>query len=287
MRLKIKVPASFGRFGNELEGLGIAVSLYNDFYFEKAKIWEFAGFPAVTKVPEELVKKAFEKTFWYAKKATSGYKVTLIQCIPMSRGLGFNATCLTAGVLAANYFLNKIYSPSNLLNIAAGLYGSSEHLAPIIFGGLCSDYQFEGEVKIVKYPIHEELVFTHLMPKFSVPAVQRKPVPSAALSMRDRMAKAINLPRAFQTGDLLMLREILAGQVGETGFFEHLKGEAELMQFLKDEPVPYFVNDGDFTITFISKGTIVPKLRSQGFWNRFEVITLTPESLGGTIEAVL
>lgn len=287
MRLKIKVPASFGSFGNELEGLGIAVSLYNDFYFEKAKTWEFAGFPLVTKVPEELVKKAFEKTFWYAKKETSGFKVTLTQCIPMSRGLGFNATCIAAGVLAANYFLNKIYSPSNLLNIAAGLYGTAAHLAPIIFGGLCSDYLFEGEVKTVKYPIHGELVFTHMMPKFAVPAAGAKPLPSAGGLRNDRLAKAFNLPLAFQTADLLMLREILAGQAGEKRYFEHLKEENELMQFLKDEKVPYFVNDGDFTLTFISKGTIVPRLRNHGFWNRFEVITLTPESLGGTVDAVL
>lgn len=286
MRLKIKVPASFGRFGDELEGLGIAVSLYNDFYFERAKAWEFVGFPQVTKVPEELVKKAFEKTFWYAKKDTSGFKVTLTQCIPMARGLGFNATCIAAGVLAANYFLNKIYSQNNLLNIAAGIYGSSEHLAPIIFGGFCSDYQFEGEVKIVKYPVHEDLVFTHLMPKFPVPAALKPPLPSVGY-LRDRQAKAINLPRAFQTGDLPMLREILAAQTGETRFFEPLKGETEFKQFLKDETVPYFVNDWDFTLTFISKGTIVPKLRDHGFWNRFEVITLTPDPLGGTVEAVL
>lgn len=287
MRLKIKVPASFCSFGNELEGLGIAVSLFNDFYFEKAKTWEFAGFPLVTKVPEELVRKAFEKTFWYAKKETSGYKVTLTQCIPMSRGLGFNATCIAAGVLAANYFLNKIYSPSNLLNIAAGLYGNSAHLAPIIFGGLSSDYLFDGEVKTVKYPIHSELVFTHLMPKFAVPPAPPKPIPTTGGSRNDRLAKAINLPLAFQTGDLMMLREILIGQSGENRFFEQLKGEGELLQFLKDEKVPYFVNDGDFTLTFISKGTTVTKLRSHGFWNRFEVITLTTESLGGTVEAVL
>jgi len=286
MRLKIKVPASFGRFGDELEGLGIAVSLYNDFYFERAKTWEFVGFPKVTKVPEELVKKAFEKAFWYAKKETPVFKVSLTQCIPMARGLGFNATCIAAGVLAANYFLNKIYSPINLLNIAAGIYGSSEHLAPIIFGGLCSDYQFEGEVKVVKYPVHEELVFTHLMPKFPVPAALKPTLPSAG-NWRDRQAKAVNLPRAFQTGDLPMLREVLAAQTSETRFFEQLKGEAELKQFLKDEVVPCFVNDQDFTLTFISKGTIVPKLRDHGFWNRFEVITLNAEPLGGTIEAVL
>jgi homoserine kinase len=285
MRLIIKVPASFGRFGDEVEGLGIAVSLYNDFYFEKAKAWEFLGFPKVTKVPEEWVKKAIEKTFWYAKKDTPGFKVTLTQCIPMARGLGFNATCIAAGVLAANYFLSKIYSPINLLNIAAGIYGSSEHLAPIIFGGLCSDYQFEGEVKVGKYPVHENLVFTHLMPKFPVPQPLKPNFPSAG-NWRDRQAKAINLPRAFQTGDLPMLREILAAQTGETRFIEQLKSETELKQFLKDEAVPYFVNDHDFTLTFISKGTIVPKLRAHGFWNRFEVITLTPDSLGGTIEAV-
>jgi len=152
---------------------------------------------------------------------------------------------------------------------------------------LCSDYQFEGEVKVVKYPVHEELIFTHLMPKFPVPEVPGKSSLPAVGSLRDRLAKALNLPLAFQTGDLPMLREILAAQTGETRFFERLKSESELMHFLKEEPVPYFVNDGDFTITFISKGTIVPKLRDHGFWNRFEVISLTEELHGGTIEAVL
>ena len=124
------------------------------------------------------------------------------------------------------------------------------------------------------------------MPKFPVPQALNPSLPSV-LYLRDRQAKAVNLPRAFQTGDLPMLREVLVAQTGETRFFEQLKGETELKQFLKDEAVPYFVNDRDFTITFISQGTIVPKLRDHGFWNRYEVITLTVEPLGGTIEAVL
>lgn len=104
MRLKVKVPATFGRLGWEVEGLGLAVTLYNELFFERAKQWEFVGFPEPQDVYENLIKKSMEKVFWFAKMAMMPFKVSLLQCIPVGRGLGFNPSLIVATVVAANYF---------------------------------------------------------------------------------------------------------------------------------------------------------------------------------------
>ncbi|MGD9604667.1 MAG: hypothetical protein AB7V00_00760 [Bacilli bacterium] len=286
MRLKVKVPATFGRLGWEVEGLGIAVTLYNELFFEKAKQWEFVGLPKPNDLYENLIKRSIEKTFWYAKTSVIPFKVSFIQCIPISRGLGFNPSLIASSVVAANYFLDKRFSQTNLLNIASTIHGSYESMGPALFGNLCSTYQFDGEVKNIQYEAHADLVITHLIPK-NIINDQQEMVKTNIQDFSYRLAKAINLPKAFEKGDLGLIRELLANQANETIFFNSIKNNSQLMSFCKEKQYPYFINDRTKTITFISKQPLGPTLRDAGLHNDWEIITLSIDKKGTVYEAIL
>jgi homoserine kinase len=286
MRLKVKVPATFGRLGWEIEGLGIAVSLYNEFYFEKAKNWEFIGFPKADNLLEGFVKKAMEKTYWYAKVSLPAYKVTLVQCIPIGRGLGFNASCVVGGVVAANYFLDRRFSLVNMLNIAATVFGTFEGISPALFGDLCSAYQFDGEIKNVKYQVEPGMTFTHLMSK-NVKNLSSQATKTNIQDFSYRLTKAINLPKALETGNVNLLKELLAYQTNENNFFMVFSNESNLQRFCQESKYPYFVNDQDFTLTFISNQIIIPELRDLGIGSNWEFVSLSVDKKGAIYEAVL
>ncbi|MGD9887305.1 MAG: hypothetical protein AB7T03_05040 [Bacilli bacterium] len=286
MRLKVKVPATFGRLGWEIEGLGLAVTLYNELFFEKAKQWEFIGFPSPANVYENLVKSCMEKTFWYAKIPLMPFKVSLIQCIPIGIGLGFNPSLISASVVAANYFLDKRFSPTNLLNIASTIHGSYEALGPALFGNLCSSYQYDGEVKNIQYQADDSFVFTHLIAKNTIDD-NNEMVKTPIQDFSYRLAKAINLPKALETGNLTLIRELIANQANEASFFKAINDSSSLIDFCKQQPFPYFLNDKAKTMTFISKQPISHLLRDLKLGNSWEMITLSIDKKGTIFEAIL
>jgi len=285
MRLKVKVPATFGRLGWEVEGLGLAVTLYNELFFERAKQWEFVGFPEPQDVYENLIKKSMEKVFWFAKMAMMPFKVSLLQCIPVGRGLGFNPSLIVATVVAANYFLDRRFSSNNLLNIASAVKGSYESIVPALLGNLCSSYQFDGEVKNIIYPVYDDLVITHLITK-----KENKKLAPFKTNIQDfsyRFSKAINLPKAFATGDLVLLRELLANQANEASFFKTIGSQSPLMAFCQQQAWPYFLNDRAKTITFLSQKPLGPLLRENHLGDDWEIVTLSVDKKGTTLEAIL
>ncbi|MDD3106674.1 MAG: hypothetical protein PHP65_02575 [Bacilli bacterium] len=285
MRLKVKVPATFGRLGWEVEGLGIAVKLYNEFYFEKSKNWIFEGFPPANDSKENLIKSAFEKTFWFAKQPAFPLKVTFIQTIPQGSGLGYQATFLVAGAIAANYFLDRRFSLVNLLNISATILNTYEGISPALFGSLCSSYQFEGEIKNMKYEVNDDLVFTHLIAKKALK--KQEPFKVSIQDFSYRLTKAINLPKAFEMGDLTILRELLAYQANENQFFSNFPTNSHLKSFCIKEKYPYFINDQEGTITFVSKQPLAPLLREYALNEDWEINTLSVDKKGAFYEAIL
>ena len=110
--LEVIVPATSANIGPGYDCLGIALNLYNKFYFEEIDegvIIEEKEKEYVNK--DNLVYKSmlyfFEKV--KPKKIPKGIKIKILDDIPICRGLGSSATCIIAGLMGANYL-----SQSNL-----------------------------------------------------------------------------------------------------------------------------------------------------------------------------
>ena len=80
---------------------------------------------------------------------------------------------------------------------------------------------------------------------------------------------------------------MLANQANEASFFKTIGSQSPLMAFCQQQAWPYFLNDRAKTITFLSQKPLGPLLRENHLGDDWEIVTLSVDKKGTTLEAIL
>ena len=165
--LEVIVPATSANIGPGYDCLGIALNLYNKFYFceiEKGLIIDEKEEEYINK--DNLVYKSmmyfFDKI--KPKKISKGIKIKIVDDVPISRGLDSSATCIVAGLLAANYLSNSHLDKSEILKeieienyiwivylglIIFSFWSNNEERKYIIFGDISAKENYRKSLVLV------------------------------------------------------------------------------------------------------------------------------------------
>lgn len=167
--LEVIVPATSANIGPGFDCLGIALNLYNKFYIEEIK----NGVEIISCEDEfndnnNLVYKSMKYFFDNVEcnYIPKGLKITIQSNIPISRGLGSSASCIVAGVLAANHLGKANLSKDELLKIATEIEGHPDNVAPAIFGNMTVSIMDNGKIHYNVIDIPKELKFCAMIPDF-------------------------------------------------------------------------------------------------------------------------
>jgi len=146
-KVTIQVPATSANCGPGFDSLGLAVNLYNEATYE---ITDTKGFQLEVVGEGAEYLKPFGRNLAFASflklwnKATDcqriGLKVSMVNRIPMSRGLGSSSSAIVGGLFAANILLGEPYSKDELLGLATEIEGHPDNVAPAIYGGFTISY---------------------------------------------------------------------------------------------------------------------------------------------------
>jgi homoserine kinase len=177
--IEIIVPATTANVGPGFDCLGIALNLYNKFYFEEIdKGLIIEGCENKYKNENNLVYSSMKYFFDKVKpaKVPSGVKIIIEDNIPICRGLGSSATCIVAGVMAADALSESNLSKDELLKIACEIEGHPDNVAPAIFGNMmvCISDGDNLHYDVVRVP--EELKFCAFIPEFKLSTEQARNV---------------------------------------------------------------------------------------------------------------
>jgi homoserine kinase len=177
--IEIIVPATTANVGPGFDCLGIALNLYNKFYFEEIdKGLIIEGCENKYKNENNLVYSSMKYFFDKVKpaKVPSGVKIIIEDNIPICRGLGSSATCIVAGVMAADALSESNLSKDKLLKIACEIEGHPDNVAPAIFGNMmvCISDGDNLHYDVVRVP--EELKFCAFIPEFKLSTEQARNV---------------------------------------------------------------------------------------------------------------
>lgn len=71
--------------------------------------------------------------------------------IPSSRGLGSSASCIVAGVMAANILSGLNLKKEDLLDLCASIEGHPDNVLPALVGGLCAAFMAHENIIIKIY----------------------------------------------------------------------------------------------------------------------------------------
>ena len=99
--LEVIVPATSANIGPGYDCLGIALNLYNKFYFE-----EIDNGIIIEEKEKEYINKdnmVYKSMLYFfenikPKKIPKGIKIKIVDEVPICRGLGSSATCIIAGL---------------------------------------------------------------------------------------------------------------------------------------------------------------------------------------------
>lgn len=232
--IKIKVPATTSNLAVGFDTLGMALNLYNEFTFEKSEQFELEGFSEEL-VDDNLVMNAY-KAFHeaYEIENIQAVKIGLLrQQVPIAKGLGSSATCIIAGVLAANEMSGLGLSLHECANFASTIEGHPDNVFSAVLGGLNATFEDDGVFINQALTLSPNLHFALLIPQTIGPTeimrgILPKEVPLAdAVYHISRMAV---LPQALADGDIALLRKVLKDRLHQIYRGEYIIDYQEILE---------------------------------------------------------
>lgn len=287
---EVKVPATSANMGPGFDCLGVALNMYNRYFFEEIEEGlVIEGCDDKFKNEDNLIyvsmKKCFEKTGYKC----SGVKIVIESEIPVSRGLGSSAACIVAGVVAANEISGRVLSQKEMLEIATEIEGHPDNVAPALLGGIIVSALEDDMVLYSKIELKKDIDFCALIPEFTLSTEAARAV---LPSMIDYKQGVYNIGRvslmisALNNGELDLLKYACRDSLHEDyraklihDFYEikskcnefgslavFLSGAGPtIMVMLKKDDVEFYEKIKTYLTTLKYKWNVVPlKIDNQG-----------------------
>jgi len=141
--VRVSVPATSANLGPGFDALGLALDLRDELAAEVTTHGlqvDVSGHGA-GEVPlgeDHLVVRAMRATFARLAVTPPGLRLTCVNAIPHARGLGSSSAAIVAGVWLARELVaggRLLLDDAGLLDLAAGLEGHADNVAPALLGG--------------------------------------------------------------------------------------------------------------------------------------------------------
>jgi len=183
---EIKVPATSANMGPGLDTLGVAFKFYNRFIVEEIETgFEIFGCDEKFANSDNLVYSIMLKTFKKLRVAPKSVRLTFKTDLPVSGGLGSSATCILAGIIAANKLCGDILTKQDILNFACEIEGHPDNVTPAMVGGMTVSIMNEGATYYNKIPISGGIKFCALIPKLQLATEASRAVLPETIPFKD------------------------------------------------------------------------------------------------------
>ncbi len=175
--IKVRVPATSANIGPGFDCLGLALNLYNNFYFEEIEGDIFIeGCEKEFANKDNLVYTSMEKTLNKIGYDLKGVRIKIESNIPISRGLGSSASCIIGGVLGANELAGGILNKKQILEIATEIEGHPDNVAPALLGGITVAISSGENILYSKIKTPKDISFYGFIPDFRLSTKEAREV---------------------------------------------------------------------------------------------------------------
>jgi len=233
--VKITVPASSANLGAGFDALGIALTLYNSVWMEEAEGTEENPLCLIESIdaaaiPTDESNMVFQTAKYLYERCGHPFKGLHIRQesnIPMTRGLGSSSACLVAGLLGANTLLGSPLSLHDISDLAAGLEGHPDNIAPALFGGLVTSVMDGGRVHTVSVPVSDRIRFAVFVPDFELKTEVARAVLPDNVSRGDavyNLSRTALMTAALFSGSLENLRVAVQDRLHQPYRFPLISG---------------------------------------------------------------
>lgn len=210
--VKVRVPATSANCGPGYDSMGVALTLYNEFsYTVDTKSdgividVQGEGADVIGGGRDNLAVEAFMRV-WHdvCGSKEPGLKISMLNRVPQSRGLGSSSTAIVAGVMAADFVTESHMSREEMLQYANAVEGHPDNVAPAIFGGFTVSILEEGRALTVPVAVKLPLRFIAVVPEFPLSTSKARAVIPEKVAHKDAVfnaSRAALLVAALVQGD--------------------------------------------------------------------------------------
>lgn len=207
--IKITVPATSANLGIGYDTLGMAVSLYSHFTFERADELQITGCPEEFQNENNLVYASLVDALHEWGEEPFPVKIDIQTEVPVARGLGSSSTCVVAGIMAAAALTGHTVDRAELVRIATAVEGHPDNVAPAILGGAVCSFTPEGGLpRCLRYEVSDRLRFITVIPPYEVHTSEARKVVPQQVALADavwQMGRIAGMTRGLETGDLALI----------------------------------------------------------------------------------
>ncbi len=207
--IKISVPATSANLGIGYDTLGMAVSLYSHFTFERAEELTITGCPEEFQNENNLVYVSLVNALATWGEEPFGVAIDIQTEVPVARGLGSSSTCVVAGIMAAAALTGHTVTREELVAMATKVEGHPDNVAPAILGAAVCSFTPEGELPCcLRYDVSKKLRFVTIIPPYEVHTSEARKVVPTEVPLADavwQMGRIAGLTRGLETGDTKLI----------------------------------------------------------------------------------
>ncbi len=216
--VKIISKATSANLGPGFDCMGICLGLSNTLTFEEYDDAIIVNNYADTmKNRQNLIVSSFLKASDIIGYSPKGLKLSVKTSIPLSRGLGSSATCITAGVLAAFILGGEKVNLDEIFDISAMIEGHPDNVSPNIYGGMTLSYTKEdGKFSYIKFNTDKKYKFVAMIPDFKLSTEKSRQVLPESYTRQDavfNVSRNSMLIYALQNGDNEVLKDALHDKI--------------------------------------------------------------------------
>lgn len=164
-RVRVRVPATSANLGPGYDSFGLALGRFDEVYAELADTVHITvdgvGADTVPRDASHLVVRAAHRAYDHLGLDRPGLKLHCVNSIPHGGGQGSSASAIVAGILLVRGLLpdgESLLPDSVVLELATGMEGHPDNVAPAIFGGLTVSWsRADGTVASIRREVHPEI----------------------------------------------------------------------------------------------------------------------------------
>lgn len=209
--IKITVPATSANLGIGYDTLGMAVSLYSHFTFERSESLQISGCPEEFQNEGNLVYVSFVDALREWGEEPFPVRLDIQTDVPVARGLGSSSTCVVAGIMAAAALTGHTVDRAELVRLATSVEGHPDNVAPAILGGAVCSFTPEGGLpRCLRYGVNDNLRFVTIIPPYEVHTSEARKVVPQGVPLSDavwQMGRIAGMTRGLETGDLSLIAD--------------------------------------------------------------------------------
>lgn len=223
--IRVRVPATTANMGPGYDVLGMALSQYSTFQCqEDDKIsLTIKGLESEKLVNQDheanLVVRSMNHLFKYVDKYPKGYKLEIINDIPLARGMGSSASAIVGGLLVANYLVGADLNQDEILKLATQIEGHSDNVAPALMGNIVLSAKIPDD-QVIYHSIQpfEAMTCVLFIPDYEVSTSMSRAVLPQSISMADAVHTSGHLSlmlAGFMTGNKDLIGKTMVDRLHE------------------------------------------------------------------------